>query len=204
MNRHVALRLSGAAAVFVTMATMLLSTALSPAFAWTGNALSNLGVTETAAGTPSTVVLFNGGLVVGGVLGVAFAVVLARSTTALGGYAVGVLFGAAMALMAAVGVFPQDRALHFPVAVGFYLALSLALWADGLLSLRRGWRQRAAAGLALGSVNILGWVAWGLTGSVRRPGLAIPEIVGAMALSAWALWVSVGLARGRWYTPSNA
>jgi hypothetical membrane protein len=106
--------------------------------------------------------------------------------------------------MAGVGVFPQNSALHFPVAVSFYLFLSLSLWADGLAALRRGWRERAMAGLALGLINIAGWVGWGLTGSIRREGLAIPEIVGALALSVWAVWLSLGLIRGRWALASNA
>ncbi|MFC7134480.1 MULTISPECIES: DUF998 domain-containing protein [Salinibaculum] len=204
MDRDTVVRSSGGVAVGVTMAAILLATLLSPAFRWTGNALSNLGVTQSAAGTSLTVLLFNGGLVLGGAVGLVFSVVLARSLPTFGGRAVGVLFGLAMLAMAAIGVFPQDRPLHFPVAVGFYLLLSLALWADGVVSLRRGWRRRAVAGLALGTVNVFGWVAWGLTGSLRRPGLALPEIVGALALSVWAVWVSAGLVRGRWRGPSKA
>jgi hypothetical membrane protein len=198
MDRATLARGSGGIAVGVTMVAILLATLLSPAFAWSGNALSNLGVAGTEAGTPLTVALFNGGLILGGLVGLVFAAVLARSTPTLGGRVVGLLFGAAMMLMGAVGVFPQDQPLHFPVAVGFYLFLSLSLWADGLVSLRRCWRERAVAGLALGTVNIAGWLAWGLTGDVTRPGLAIPEIVGALALSAWAVWVSRGLLAGRW------
>lgn len=204
MDRQSALRWSGAVAVGITMVTILLATLLSPAFSWTGNALSNLGVTETAAGTSLTVVLFNGGLIAGGLAGLIFAVVLARSLPTLGGRLVGVLFALAMVMMGAVGVFPQDQSLHFPVAVSFYLLLSLSLWADGIAALSRGWRQRALAGLVLGTVNIAAWVAWGLTGSVRREGLAIPEIIGALALAVWAVWVSRGLVRGRWATASNA
>jgi hypothetical membrane protein len=204
MDRQSVLRGSGAVAVGVTMVAILLATALSPAFSWTGNALSNLGVTKTAAGTPLTAIIFNGGLVVGGVVGVVFAVALARSLPTLGGRVVGLLFGLAMVTMGAVGVFPQNRALHVPVAAAFYLLLSVALWADGLVSLGRGWQRRGVAGLGLGVVNALGWVVWGVTGPVTRDGLALPEIVGAAALSVWAVWVSAGLVGGRWLPPSNA
>lgn len=202
MDSDTAFRGSGAAAVLVTMAAILLATLVSPAFAWTGNALSDLGVTGTAAGTGTTVLLFNGGLIAGGVLGLVFAVALARTRPTLAGSVVGGLFALTMALMGLVGVFPEDTDLHFPVAVGFYLLLSLSLWVDGALSFREGWRSRAVAGLGLGAVNLLGWLVWGVTGSVRRPGLAVPEIVGALALSAWAVWLSAGLVRGRW--ASNA
>jgi hypothetical membrane protein len=186
------------------MVAILLATLVSPVFAWTDNALSNLGVTTTAAGTALTAAIFNGGLVVGGVIGLVFAVVLAESAPTLGGRAVGLLFGLAMVTMGAVGVFPQNRPLHVPVAVSFYLLLSVALWGDGLVSLIRGWRSRGIAGLALGAVNALGWVVWALAGPVTREGLALPEILGAAALSVWAVWVSVGLVGGRWVPSSNA
>lgn len=191
-------RASGGAAVVVTMSTILLAMLLSPAFTVTGNALSNLGVTETAAGTPVTVVLFNGGLVVGGLLGVVFARTLWRLAGTTGERAAAGLFALTMTLMGAVGVFPQGTALHFPVAGGFYLCASLALWGDGLVSFLRGASRRAVAGLVSGTVNIGGWVLWSLTGDPLRDGLAIPELVGALALSAWAVWVSWGLLQGRW------
>ncbi len=202
--RETVLRSSGIVAVVVTMGSILLSTGLSPSFSWTANALSNLGVAQTAAGTPLTVVAFNGGLIVGGLVGVLFAVALANSIPSAGGSLVGLTFGIALALMGLVGVFPQTHPLHFPVAVGFYLFISLALWVDALVSLRAGWRRRAGLGFALGGVNLLGWLVWGLTGSVRRPGLALPEIVGALAFSVWVVWVAVGLRQHRWPTTSKS
>jgi hypothetical membrane protein len=92
--------------------------------------------------------------------------------------------------MGLVGVFPQDTAPHFPVAVGFYLLLSVALWVYGAGNLLAGERRRGALTVLLGVANIGAWVAWGLTGDVTRPGLAIPEIVGAVILAGWALWTA--------------
>ena len=107
MDRESALRGSGAAAVIVTMTAILLATLVSPAFAWTDNALSDLGVTGTDAGTGTTVLLFNGGLIVGGVLGVGFAVALARLRPTWPGRIVAGLFALTMVLMGLVGVFPS-------------------------------------------------------------------------------------------------
>lgn len=203
MDRQSVLRGSGAVAVSVTMVAILLATLVSPAFSWTGNALSNLGVTTTAAGTPLTAAIFNGGLIVGSVVGLAFAAVLARSPPTLGGRVVSLLFGLAMVMMGAIGVFPQNRPLHVPAAVSFYLLLSVALCTDGLVSLGRGWRHRGIVSMGLGVVNVAGWVVWGVTGVVTRGGLALPEIVGAAALSVWTVRLSAGLVSGRWLVPSN-
>lgn len=192
------LRGCGGAAVAVTMVAILVATVVSPAFSWTENALSNLGVTETAAGTGLTVVLFNGGLILGGLLGLGFAVALARAAISLAGRATALSFGLAVVLMALVGVFPQNTSPHFPVALGFYLLISVTLWLDGLTALGQGWRQRGMDAVSLGTANLVGWLVWGLTGPPTRAGLAIPEIWGALLFSAWTGWISVGLLRGRW------
>lgn len=198
MDRPARLRQSGVAAVVVTLGSIVVATLVSPAFAWTGNALSNLGVTETAAGTGLTVVLFNGGLILGGVFGLGFAVALARAAVSRAGRLTAAGFGLTVVSMALVGVFPQDTAPHFPVASTFYVLISVTLWVDSFAALRQGWRRRGLAGISLGTANLCGWVAWGLTGSPLRDGLAIPELWGALCFSAWTVWVSLGLLGGRW------
>jgi hypothetical membrane protein len=47
----------------------------------------------------------------------------------------------------------------------------------------------------LGAVNVLAWAVWAATGPVRRPGLAIPEVVGALVLAAWVLSTAIRLSR---------
>lgn len=197
-GRERLLQRSGLGAVAVTLGAIFVATLVSPAFAWTGNALSNLGVTGTAAGTGLTVVLFNGGLVLGGLLGVGFALAVWRSASSLGGRATAVSLGSALVFMALVGVFPQDTAPHFPVAASFYLLVSVTLWLDGVTAFRQGWRRRAALAAALGTANFAGWLVWGLTGPPTRPGLAIPELWGALCFSVWTAWVALGLLDGRW------
>ncbi|WP_302080065.1 DUF998 domain-containing protein [Salinibaculum rarum] len=199
-----ALRGAGLVAVVLTMGTILVATVVSPAFAWRQNALSNLGVVETAAGTGLTVVLFNGGLILGGVVGLAFAVALTRSAQSLAGRATALSFGLTVVFMALVGVFPQDTAPHFPVALGFYLLVSVTLWLDGLTALGTHWRQRGLVAITFGTGNLVGWLVWGLTGSPTRAGLAIPELWGALLFSVWTGWVSVGLVRGRWSGTGHA
>ena len=133
---HAYLRYLTLIAVTVTIGCILLAAVLSPEFAWRENALSNLGVTWTDAGTTTTAMLFNGGLVTGGTIGVIVTVSGLRWLTRRDDQAVLTLAGAALALMGLVGVFHQGEMLHFPVAISFFLLVSLTLWVDGGLLYR--------------------------------------------------------------------
>jgi hypothetical membrane protein len=192
-------RLSGTVAPAVSFGAILLATLLAPWFSWTGDALSDLGVPATAAVAP----LFNYGLVVGGLLAVPYGIALWVDTGGgsssdsslpgrLGGRLVAVLFAASVLSMALIGVFPIPARLsvagttvepHLFVAVGFYLGLTATLAVDGLRRVREP-AGRVALLLAVGHVGY--WIAWG-QGLRLGPGLAIPETVGALALTAW-LW----------------
>jgi hypothetical membrane protein len=190
------LRAAGLAAVVVAFGGTLLATFLSPSFAWTGNALSDLGVTWTAAGTGLTALVFNGSLVAGGAVGLGFAVALARAATHLRRLVVAGLFGLTVTAMGLIGLFPLDSPLHFSVATGFYLLISVLLWTDGVVALRERKRGRGVVALGLGTTNLSAWIVWGATGPVSRPGLAMPELVGAVAFSAWVVWISRSLLEG--------
>jgi hypothetical membrane protein len=73
----------------------------------------------------------------------------------------------------------------------------VTLWLDAALRFREGWRQRVVVSALLGAVNVGALVVWGLTGPVTRPGLAIPELVGALAFATWAGLVSLDRLPGR-------
>jgi hypothetical membrane protein len=193
-------RLSGTVAPVVAFGAILLATLLAPWFSWTGDALSALGVPATSAVAP----LFNYGLVAGGLLAVPYGVALwvdagkgsasedSSLVDRLAGRLVAVLFTASAVSMGLVGVFPIPARValagttlepHFPVAVGFYLGLTATLSVDGI---RRRHQSAGQAALLLAVVHVGSWVAWG-QGLRLGPGLAIPETVGALALTAW-LW----------------
>lgn len=180
----------GAAAVALALGGILVATILSPSFAWTGNALSDLGVAWSTAGTGATAIAFNGGLIAGGVAGLALACALAATARTRAEQSAVVLFGLTVGLMGLVGVFPRGSPLHLPVAVGFYAAATLTMWADGVTALAGRATDRGLAGLALGTVNLLAWVGWMATGPLLRGGVAIPEAVGALAFAGWTLIVS--------------
>ncbi len=152
-------------------------------FSPTANALSDLGV----AG-PLPAALFNGGLILAGLLSLAFTPALwAVSRTHLHRIRV-VVFAMDAVCLSLVGVFPSGTPQHTPVAMGFYLLLTLVLWVDGAGDAFLGRFRAALLSVGLGAANVLAWVGWAATGKVFRPGLAIPETVGALALGIWTLW----------------
>jgi hypothetical membrane protein len=194
-------RLTGGVAAVVALGGIGLAVTLAPpgAFSWTGSNLSDLGT------TPGVSLLFNGGLVAGGLLGLPYAVALSWQPTGrapeggrsgstpeatprvvtAGTYAVTVL------LLALVGLFPAGTAVHTPAAIGFFLGVTLLLGWDGVrrsslvASGPRDRRQLWWLPIALAVVHVLVWVAWIVGGT---DGLAIPETVGALAFAAW-VWV---------------
>lgn len=174
--------LAGPAAVLVSIVAILGATVVSPTFAWTASALSDLG----AAGAP-TAPLFNGGLVATGLLAVGFVPALWAGAESLPERGGAVAFGLASVALAGVGLFPIGTDPHVPAAVGFYLlvAATLVLWGTGRLL--AGDRRRAAFALGLAVAELGAWVVWAATGEFFRPGLALPETVGAVAFGAWTV-----------------
>lgn len=177
----------GVAAIVSTFAGIFGAIALSPSFAWSENALSNLGVASQAAGTGTTVLFFNGGLLLGGVLGIGFAASLVaverHPVVRLGAG----IFGMAMASMAGVGVFPQDGPYHFEVAFGLYMLFTVAAVVFGVGRVLDSDGREGALSAGLGLANLAVWVVWTQQGGIEQPGLAIPEILGAVCIGAWAL-----------------
>ncbi|MGQ4555968.1 DUF998 domain-containing protein [Halobellus sp. GM3] len=165
-------RHAGPAGAVVAAGAVFAATLRSSTFSWTDSALSDLGV------APETALLFNGGLVAGGIVGGAYALALREDDPTV---AVGYLLS--IAAMALVGIFPAGTAPHFPVAVAFFVLATATVTADG-------WRRRETASgrlaLALAGLHFLGWIAW--FGGVRPgPGLALPELGGVVMFGAWII-----------------
>jgi hypothetical membrane protein len=184
---------AGLTAPVLSLVGVLLATVLSPSFAWTANALSDLGAPTDPVATDLTRLVFNGGLILGGIaaLGFGYAMYLvARNLVELAGIG---LFWLTSLSMALIGVFPLPQDAHFLVAVSFYIFLSLSLWVYGAGNFTAGDRTRGGATVGLGVLNAAAWAVWTFTGEFGRPGLALPEVVGAAALAGWtvatALWV---------------
>ncbi|QLG27537.1 DUF998 domain-containing protein [Halorarum halophilum] len=166
----------GAAAGVGTVLAIVGATALAPWFSWSANALSDLGV---AGGTAP---LFNGALICGGLLALPYAWALHREGDGQSPVPA-VTFALAMLSMAGVGAFPAGTPLHFPMALAFYLLLTVTLVADGV---RRRQSPTGRAALVAAAVHVLGWAAW-LAGVRPGPGLALPELLGALLFVGWAV-----------------
>lgn len=171
---------SGVASAVGTPTLIVVATLVAPWFSWRTNAFSDLGV------TPPTELLFNGTLIVGGLLALPFAWLLWTTSDGLGGRLRGGLFAITAVALGAVGVFPSGDPLHFPVAATHFLGVTVTLAVDG--ALRRGRTTGRLAGVAAVG-HAVAWIAWG-QGILFPPGLALPEFVGALVLATWVTALS--------------
>jgi hypothetical membrane protein len=164
-------RLAGAAGSAVALGGILLATVVSPTFTWTASALSDLGVAA------ATALLFNGGLVLGGLLAIGYAAALRRSSPP-----VAAVYALCACSLVGVGAFPSNTAAHVPAAVAFFASLVATLALDGV-----GRRATATgrASLLLATVSVAAWPLWFASG--LGPGIAVPELVGALSLAAWVV-----------------
>lgn len=168
---------TGVAGALIGFVTTFLATLLSPTFSWTANALSDLGA--PGAANPW---LFNGGLIVSGLIALPFAWILyVAARNAVERLGAGT-FAGTVALLALVGAFPEGTTLHPPLAVGYFTLLSLTLWIHGTGTVLAGDAVRGLAVIWLGIAHVLGWILWVAIGTA---GVAIPEFAGSWVLLAW-------------------
>lgn len=171
-------RRSGPVAAAVAIACILAATVTSPTFSWWTSALSDLGTADTSAW------LFNGGLVVGCLLGLPYAWVLWTAAADSLGYLRAITYCAALLAMAGVGLFPAGRPPHFPLAVAFFVLAALTLLVDGVARLRL---LTGKLSLGFGIASPLVWPVWGFW-IAPNAGIAVPEFVGA---TLFALWIGL-------------
>lgn len=173
---------AGVVGPLVGFAATLSATALSPTFQWTRNALSDLGAASAA--NPW---LFNYGLIASALLTLPFAwavwVGADHPLQRLGALA----FAASTVGLGLVGVFPIGSALHDPVAIAYFTALTFTLWIHGSGTVLAGLARRGLAAIWLGIGHVLFWIVWVAAGP---GGIAVPEIVGSLALYSWVLLVA--------------
>lgn len=172
-------RLSGPAAVTVTIGGILLATLLSPTFSWQASALSDLGV------APRTAWLFNGSLVVGGILGFPYVWALWSAAADPLGRLRGVAYLIALVSLAGIGLFPAGQFLHLPLALTFFVMAALTTITDGIARFRlRSGKYSLLTGI-LAPAAWPGWVLW-----VGGGGIAVPEFVGAVLFGIWVTALS--------------
>jgi hypothetical membrane protein len=177
--------LCGVVAPAVTLSCILLAVSWSPWFSWSANALSDLGVGEAAG-------VFNSGLMVGGVLTAVFAAGLwaALEKQALARAGVAVFFLAAVALFG-IGLFSEAAgAIHVYFSVAFFMLLPLSLFLMGMGAVRAGSCGFGTFTILAGIIAVVPWVfPW--------QGVAIPEIISALAAATWGVTQGTRLYLGR-------
>jgi hypothetical membrane protein len=156
-------------------------------FTWAEYALSDLGRREA-----STFWLFNGGLVAGGLAGIAFAWPLwRRARNRLERLGTGTFLVSVVGL-GLVGVFYLPRDPHGPVAMLFFVGAPVTHWLYGAGRIRAGDAHLGRRSIALGFVHVLAWGGWILfaqtTGSSEW--FAVPEMVASLTFGVWSVIVA--------------
>ncbi|ELY43833.1 DUF998 domain-containing protein [Natronorubrum sulfidifaciens] len=187
----------GLAAPAIALGAIVLATLLAApeTFTWRDRALSDMGRYGTR-----TFLLFNGGLIVGGLLGVPFGWRLwIASHTLLERVGVGLLWVATIGLVG-VGVFFLDHtefylatSLHGPAALLFFGLAPFAQWLYGSGLVLAEAPRLGLASIWLGLLHPIGWLGWLLyrIGSDDPMAwFAVPEFVAAVAFGGWVLLVA--------------
>lgn len=199
----------GIVAPVIVLSAILLSTVLADPFTWSSHALSDLGRPGTA-----TFPLFNGGLVLGGVVGAPFVWrlwVASRNRRERAGVA---CYAIAIAGMTLIGVFflehtdwYLDRSLHGPAALAFFVAAPVAILLLGAGAVRAGDRQWGLVTVGVGLAHPSLWGSWLLATGVGLIELgawfAVVEFLAALLFGAWTA-VDAGRLRYRSVAPNPA
>jgi len=177
---------AGIAAPIVAFVCILSAIASYPAFSWTNNALSDLGVVEGI-----TSLMFNSGLVTAGVLAFIFAALglfkFAESQLGKVGSAV---FAAACLALVCIGIFNEHFSpTHYLVSVAFFVLAPVALFTLTCAFYRNHKPKIAALTVAVGVIAALPWILEFTINYV--PKVAIPETISGLAVAAWAIIISL-------------
>ncbi len=185
MNRLKIAAAAGLVAPPLVFAFILTAIATWPKFSWFNNALSDLGVQNGA-----TAVIFNTGLIVGGLLFIIFAIglfnIASKRIVSKAGAAIFVL---ACLMLIAIGVFNENFSpTHYLVSVGLFvfmpismLTLAAAFWVEG----------KHGLSVFTFALAILAAAVWVLEFTSRyASGVAIPEFISGLAGATWVMVIS--------------
>jgi hypothetical membrane protein len=170
----------------VAFTFIALSTLTYPQFSLTNNALSDLGVVPGITAT-----LFNFGLYASGLMSLWFAIGLYKllSKNVLGKIGA-IVFGAVSLALEGIGWAPEGTNVfnfpwHYFFSVAFFTLMPIALlFIVGYFLITRQ-KELSIFTLLTALVAAAPWVLYFLVRYV--PGVAIPELISALAASAWAI-----------------
>ncbi len=177
---------AGIAAPILAFTCILLAIASYPSFSWTNNALSDLGVGKGVTGP-----LFNFGLCASGFLGLVFA--LLGLLSYLGKNVVGKVgalsFAAATVALIGIGIFNESfSGTHYALSVAFFVLAPISLF---IIAVAFALEKKPWMLVFTVSIGVIAALPWILLFAINYvPGVAIPETVSALAVSAWTITVS--------------
>jgi len=178
--------ISGISAPIVAIICILWAITTYPAFSWTNNALSDLGIVPGI-----TQWLFNGGLCIAGGLVLIFTIFGLHhyvNKTWTGRTGTGI-FGVASIMLVLIGVFNESFVpVHFMVAIAFFILVPTALFI--LTSHFYQTRQYTIASftVTIAIIAVLPWILQLTLPYVSN--VAIPETISALSISAWTISLS--------------
>lgn len=190
----------GYVAPAVSISFVFLATVLDPRFSWHSRSLSSIGeATGTsvfALGSVDQLAynFFNAGLLLTGLLGLPFIVVLWDDASSRIGRLSVASLGVTLIGVMGVGVAYLDGpfdGFHFPAAATFFFAVAFTLWLHSTATIQRTDGDRGLGFLWLANVYVLTWVLWILleaqafTRDDVWTWFAVPEFVAALVLAAW-------------------
>jgi hypothetical membrane protein len=162
-------------------------------FRWTDNALSDLAG-NLASATSATV--FNSGLILGGLLGIIFAIGLMASLHKhiLGFLGTLVLAFAEISLIA-IGIFPEPAGrIHFYVSVAFFTLFPISMLLVGASMVRE--RSEKTYGLATLMFGIFAVLSAAPMMLVQINDIGIHELLAALSGVMWSTILGIKLYRG--------
>ena len=179
--------ISGIIASTLPLIMIFASTVLEKSFSWNKNALSDIGVSQTAW-------LFNIALISGGLLNLLFAFGLRNYLGKTIWLKIGVsLLIVSSISLALVGVFTENYSIiHALVALGYLLLAPVAIICIGqeVKSQKFG-----KVSLSLGIIALLAIFGLPVITFVvnLQIGFAVPEFAESLVLSIWTFWASLNL-----------
>ena len=178
-------------APLIVLSTIAISILLAPGYDWITKALSDLGNYIDYFETPYKLVsaiLFNGGLIVTGILMMLYTIWFLRWTkdipTKIGVIPLLISLG----FLIGIGVFSENFGyLHYQVSVGFFLTFPFSMWLIGIGWLRfANLRWFSVVSIILPFISVVMWADYMNGTSIWQQ--AVPEIVTAFSAIVW-LWI---------------
>lgn len=183
----------GIAAVLIAYTCIAVSVLRSPWFSWTNNALSDLGNTSSSRNLRDGVAwIFDSGLVISGILTMAFGILLLREERFSWKYGLWIVpLSVASFDLAMIGVFNESFGeIHSIVSIIFFFVTAIFLLLYSYVSFPLGSPKIGAAALVLGILCAAVWIAkW------PWPGVAIQETLTSSASATFVLIIAVSRVR---------